>query len=108
MPPPPSPGPRRLGDFIKVFLKKSGLDTTVKVLGVGKAWEQAVGDPRVVAHTRPGTVRSGILKVVVDAPVILQQLNFRRRELAKKVAELAPTSGVRDLRFVIGSIEGKK
>jgi hypothetical protein len=44
----------------------------------------------------------------VDAPVILQQLNFRRRELAKKVSELAPTSGVRDLRFVIGSIEDKK
>jgi predicted nucleic acid-binding Zn ribbon protein len=104
MPSPQPTGPRRLGDFIKFFLKKNGLDTTVKVLGVGKAWSEAVGDARLLAHTRPGTVRSGILKVVVDAPVVLQELNFRRRELAKKVAELAPTSGVRDLRFVIGSI----
>ena len=104
MPSPQPQGPRRLGDFIKFFLKKNGLDTTVKGIGVSRAWEQAVADPRLVAHTRPGTVRSGILKVVVDAPVVLQELNFRRRELAKKVAELAPTSGVRDLRFVIGSI----
>lgn len=105
MPPPPSPGPRRLGDYIKFFLKKSGLDTRVKVLGIGAAWAQAVADPRLVSHTRPGTVRSGILKVVVDAPVVLQELNFRRRELSKKLVELAPDAGIRDLKFVIGSIE---
>ena len=89
---------------MKFFLKKNGLDTRVKVLGVGPAWEQALGDARLFAHTRAGTVRSGILKVLVDAPVVLQELNFRRRELAKKMSELAPTAGIRDLKFAIGSL----
>lgn len=105
MPASPNPGPRRLGEFVKFFLKKNGLDTKVKVQGVGPAWEQVLADKRLVSHTRPGTVRSGILKVLVDAPVVLQELNFRRRELAKKLAELVPGAGIRDLKFVIGSIE---
>ena len=108
MPTPPQHGPRRIGDYVKFFLKKSGLDTRVKVLGVGPAWEQALGDSRLSAHTRAGTVRSGILKVVVDAPVVLTELNFRRRELAKKLVELVPDAGIRDLKFVIGRIEGDK
>ena len=96
-------GPRRLGDFVKLFLRKNGLDRAVKIKSLAESWGLALGDPRLAPHTRPGTVRSGILKVEVDSPVLLQELNFRRREVVKKLAELAPEAGVKDIRFIIGN-----
>lgn len=95
--------PQHLGEFIKLFLKKSGLTKSAVKLNVTQAWEAALGDPKALPHTRPGTVRSGILKVEIATPVLLQQLNFRRRELVKRLAEAAPEAGVRDIRFVVGN-----
>lgn len=85
------------------FLKKNGLDRPVKTRSLAASWEAAVGDPRLATHARPGTVRSGILKVEVDSSVLLQELGFRRREIVKRLAELAPECGVKDIRFVMGS-----
>jgi predicted nucleic acid-binding Zn ribbon protein len=95
-------GPRKLGDYVKVFLKKAGLDSVRKVQSLPKAWAQAVEDPKTVPHTRPGTVRSGILKVEVDSPVIMQGLLFRRRDIVRRLSEFAPELGVKDIRIVVG------
>ena len=33
----------------------------------------------------------------------MQELNFRRREIVKRLVELAPEARVKDIRFVIGN-----
>ncbi|MBI2922733.1 MAG: DUF721 domain-containing protein [Planctomycetes bacterium] len=101
-------GPRRLGDYIRFFLRSSGLEKAVTKPDFHRSWEQALGDVRLIPHTRPGTVRSGILKVEVDAPVVMQELNFRRREIVKRLAELAPDARVKDIRFVIGNFRSPR
>lgn len=103
-----SDSPRRLGDFVKLFLRKSGLDKAVTRPDFQKAWESALGEPRLAPHTRPGAVRSGILKVEVDVPVVMQELNFRRKDIVKRLGELAPDARVKDIRFVIGNFRRGK
>jgi predicted nucleic acid-binding Zn ribbon protein len=98
----PEGGPQRIGEFVKQFLKRAGLDRPARESALADAWGQALGDPRLAAHVRPGTIRNGVLRAVVDSPVVLQQLSFRRREIVKRLGELAPGAGVRDVRFVVG------
>jgi hypothetical protein len=66
------------------------------------AWSAVVG-PDVARRSRPATLVSGCLTVVVDNSPWLQEVTLRAAELTARLRERFPE--VRSLRFVLGRLE---
>ncbi len=48
-----------------------------------------------------GNLKRGVLQVYASDSVTLQELNFQKRQILKKIQKEMPQSGVTDLRFRI-------
>jgi predicted nucleic acid-binding Zn ribbon protein len=90
--------PRRVGEY---------LDPAARGLGVPKAgilgivfskWADLVG-PEIAAHAEPGSLRDGVLTVVVDQPAWAAQLRYLGSDLVAKIAEFAGSSEVSKVEF---------
>ncbi len=67
-----------------------------------KAWAEAVG-AEFAAHTRPAALRRGVLEVMVDNAVLLQELaHFHKRRLLEQLRRQLPGTTLTDLRFRAG------
>jgi predicted nucleic acid-binding Zn ribbon protein len=71
------------------------LDSVARSLGMAPAgavgsvfghWAELVGD-QVAAHTRPVSLRDGVLVVLVDHPTWATQLRFLEQDLRARMAE---------------------
>jgi predicted nucleic acid-binding Zn ribbon protein len=51
-------------------------------------WEQVVG-PSVAAHSKPVTLRDGVLVVAVDQPAWATQLRYLQADLLRRLGEAA-------------------
>jgi hypothetical protein len=67
------------------------------------AWEQASGE--LSRQSRPGALRRHALEIIVTNSVVMQELNFQKRQLLSQLVELLPHHHIRDLRFNIGPID---
>ena len=52
---------------------------------------------------RVGNLRQGVLQVYASDSVTLQELNFRKRAILKRIQTEAPDSKITDLRFRVQS-----
>src|ERR1700677_3036576 len=77
----PKPGPEALGEILgKLFIAR-GWGRRQGRLQLESAWIDAVG-PVFAGHTRLGTLRRGVLEVIVDSGVLLQELaHYHKRRL---------------------------
>jgi predicted nucleic acid-binding Zn ribbon protein len=67
-------------------------------------WASAAG-PDAAAHSRPRSIRNGVLRVVVDTSALLQELAaFRKPELISRLNADNATPAVIDIRFEIGKV----
>lgn len=67
---------------------------------MARRWSDLVG-PELAAHTIPDAVRNGVLTVLVQDHIWLQQLSYFRTEITRKVAHV--TTGVaRRVFFQVG------
>ena len=95
-------GPRRkgrmetVGDLVGKVLGDLGLDGVA-----GSQWDEIVG-PAVAKHCRPLGIRGAVLEIQVDSPVWSQQLQLRKTELLKNLAEQIGEDAPRELRFQVG------
>ncbi len=63
------------------------------------AWRTVAGE-LIAKYTRVGSVRRGVLEVLVANSVLLQELaGFQKHELVKKLQTTLGSGEVRDLRF---------
>jgi predicted nucleic acid-binding Zn ribbon protein len=70
-----------------------------------KAWAEVVG-PEHAAHSRPGALRRGVLEVIVDNAVLLQELaHYHKRRLLEQLRRQLPDTPLTDLRFRAGVLE---
>lgn len=60
----------------------------------------AVGS-EVANSLQVGNLKRGVLQVYASDSVTLQELNFQKRQILKKIQKEMPQSGVTDLRFRI-------
>lgn len=95
--------PRRISDIVSSLMASRGYGRLQGAKELREAWEQASG--RWTAQTRPGNCQRGVLEVVVTNSVILQELNFQKANLLKRLQELVPEQKVRDLRFRLGQVD---
>lgn len=67
------------------------------------AWVDAIG-PKLVGYTRLGSLRRGVLEVLVENAVVLQELShFHKRGLLERLRARLPGVTLTDLRFRAGT-----
>jgi predicted nucleic acid-binding Zn ribbon protein len=81
---------------------KASLDAIAHNLGAPKAsslaavfdgWADLVG-PAIAAHTRPRSLKRGVLSVAVDDPAWATELRFRGPEIVARCGEVAGLDAV--------------
>ena len=71
-------GPRRLDQVLSELMAQKGFAEVRGTEAIENAWREAVGE-LAARYTRPGTVRRGVLEVVVANSAMVQELVFKRR-----------------------------
>jgi predicted nucleic acid-binding Zn ribbon protein len=98
-------GPERLGEILSRVFTTRGWGRRQGRLRLEEAWAEAAG-PQTAAHTRVGGLRRGVLEVVVDNAVLLQELaHYQKRLLLERLRGRLPEMTFLDLRFRAGSWE---
>ena len=91
--PKPRP-PRRLGDVVGEVARGLGLPDPAALDSVARVWPALVGDV-IGAHSRPRSLRDGVLTIVVDSPAWATQLRYLEADLVASVAGHAPVTSLR-------------
>jgi hypothetical protein len=78
---------RRLGKALSAVMAKYGLPATTSREELELAWKSAAG-PRIAECTEVGSVRRGILEILVSDPILLQELEgFAKAEMLVRLKE---------------------
>jgi predicted nucleic acid-binding Zn ribbon protein len=102
---PPARGPEGIGEILSRLFTARGWGRRQDRLRLERAWAEAVGDVHA-AHTRVGAIRRGVLEVVVDNAVLLQELaHFHKRRLLEQLRRRLPGTPLTDLRFRAGVLD---
>ncbi len=101
----PNRGPERLGEILSRLFAARGWGRRQGRLHLEKAWAEVAG-AEYAAHSRPGALRRGVLEVMVDNAVLLQELaHFHKRRLLEQLRRRLPDTPLTDLRFCAGVLE---
>ena len=95
-------GPELLGEVLSRLFVARGWGRRQERTQLEQAWMEAVG-PSIASHTRLGITRRGILEVLVDNAVLMQELaHYHKRRVLAHLRERLPGTSIADLRFRAG------
>lgn len=83
--------PKLLSEFLPDLLDELNLSDKIIEQKAILLWSRAVGK-EVKKHTKPYNIENGLLVVLVDNSVWMNQLTFLRTEIIKKLNELISRS----------------
>ena len=89
---------RKIDQVVAELLSQRGYAQAFVNEELRTVWNQIVGT-QMAEISRPGKIRNGVLDVFVANSTANQELTFRRRELAEKLAEALPKHSISDLRI---------
>jgi predicted nucleic acid-binding Zn ribbon protein len=97
-------GPELLSEILSRLFTARGWGRRQDRLRLEQAWAGAVAACGLAPeHTRVGGLRRGVLEVLVDNAVLLQELaHFHKRRLLEHLRGRLPGATVNDLRFRAG------
>ena len=98
----PNKGPQNIGDVLTDLLAQRGYAQLATQEALQQGWSQVVG--KLDKFTRVREVKRGTLHVVVTNSVVMQELTFRKQELAQAVADELPDYKIKEIRFRVGSV----
>ena len=98
------PMAKPVGNVLSQLLAKRGYAQIQTAANCDAAWREAVGE-KLALHTRPGTVRRGVLEVLVRNSTVLQELAFVKTKVVKILVKLVPEQNIRDVRFRVGQLD---
>jgi len=88
--------------LVPQVMRGLGLEKRLQQSQVLLLWPSMVG-AEIAGHAQPVGLRHGVLQVVVDHPIWLQELSrFHKRAILDKVQQRVGKSIVRDISFRIG------
>jgi hypothetical protein len=98
-----STGPEPLAEILARLFTSRGLGQEQGRLKLENAWKSAVGTD-LVERTQLGTLRRGVLEILVRDAVLLHELaQFRKRQLLGSLKESLGSERVKELRFRLAS-----
>jgi predicted nucleic acid-binding Zn ribbon protein len=98
----PGRGPEDLGEILSRLFTARGWGRRQDRLHLERAWADVAG-AEFGAQTRVGTLRRGVLEVVVGNAVLLQELvHYHKRRLLEQMRRRLPGTPLTDLRFRAG------
>ncbi len=101
-----SPGPskpEKLGEILSRLFAARGWGRRHERIQLEEAWSEVIGE-RDTLHTRVSALRRGVLEIMVDSSVLLQELaHFQKRRLLEGMRRRLPAMTINDLRFRTGT-----
>ncbi|WP_146525347.1 DUF721 domain-containing protein [Novipirellula artificiosorum] len=94
------PRVRRLGSLVNQLISRRGY-AQVAVVNEIEATIVASIEESIRSSVRVGNIRRGVLDIYATDSVTLQELNFQKRSILKKIVKQHPQSKVTDLKFRI-------
>lgn len=92
-------GPKKVGDILGKVLARYGYTQTTAQMELEHAWREVAGE-RVHKRTRVGSLKRGVLEILVDNSTLLQELEgFQRQALLQKMQQTVQHSKIENLRF---------
>ena len=90
-----------IADIVKnVFLKLEN-EKTFSREDVEAGWKEIAGEAGF-KHSRPMTLRGGVLTVCVDSSVWMQEMNMQKRRILKRLKSAFGKDRISELHFKIG------
>jgi predicted nucleic acid-binding Zn ribbon protein len=93
---------KSVSDVIGQLLVKKGYAQVQGAASCEAAWQKAAG-VRLGPQSRAGSVKRGVLEVMVKNSAVLQELQFVKVQLIKSLTQHAPESKIRDVKFRVGT-----
>ena len=92
----------RADSLLKPFIKDLGIEEGIKLSEIRRHWTTLFREP-LSCHMAPSLLNRGELLLTVDSPVWLQELNFYREDILKKLVSY----GLSAVRFRLGRVSAK-
>jgi hypothetical protein len=93
---------KKAGSLLGPLIRELGIEEDVKLAGILKDWQSLFGKP-LADHMIPYKFSQGEMLLHVDSPIWLNELNFCKRDIIKKLKQF----GVREVRFRIGKVKAE-
>lgn len=98
-----SSAPELLGEVLSRLFAARGWGRRSERVRLEQTWAEVAG-PAVAAGTRLGSLRRGVLEILVGSAAMLQELaHFQKRRLLAELKARVPTP-ISDLRFRISAL----
>jgi len=97
-------GPQTIGNILSELMARRGFARVQSAEALETAWRQAAG-PLSAQYTRVGSIRRGVLEVIVANSTLVQELGYQKCEILAALQKLLPDEGIKCLRFRAGNIQ---
>lgn len=91
---------RKIGTIVGQLMTRRGYARAFADQDLQIAVREAIG-PEAAAAVRIGNLRAGVLQLYAADSVTMQELNFQKRGLLKRIQSQLPNAKITDLRFRI-------
>ena len=97
----------RIDDALDAIRREFDLGAPSEIDALTAGWEQLVG-AALAGHSRPQTVRGGVLVVLADSAAWAGQLKYLDQVLVTRIAEELPAVTVREVRVSVAREPGAR
>jgi predicted nucleic acid-binding Zn ribbon protein len=99
----PMDRPARLGAVLEQALKGSHIAIDFDLPVIWAKWAELVGPP-IAQHTRPEAIRGDLLLVNVSSAPWMQELQYLKDEIIKKLNDVLGKKTLKEIYFQIGPV----
>ena len=95
--------PKRPADILGRLMARKGYAQTETANELEVTWNDIVG-AKWKTETKVGTIRQGVLEVMVSSSVVNQQLGFKKKQILSELQTRLPKNNIKNLRFKLGNV----
>jgi len=93
--------PVALARIVPKVLGELGFDDTALILRIAERWEEVAG-VEGARHSRPHLIRAGVLEMVVDSSVWVQELQVQRPQILSALRRIFGEEAPKELWLRLG------
>ncbi len=95
--------PKRTAEILSHLMARKGYVQTETANELQTTWAEIVG-PKWKTKTKVGTVRRGVLEIMVSSSAVNQHLGFNKKKYLSELQKRLPKNNFKDIRFRVGNV----